>query len=82
MDFQYTPEQDAFRAEVRDWLAANLDPALCVDDPKDERVAPDRETFEKRRLWQRAMYAGGWVGCCLAHRIWRTRRRPAGTSHF
>ena len=62
MDFQYTPEQDAFRAEVRGWLAANLDPALCVDDPKDERVAPDRETFEKRRIWQRSMYAGGWVG--------------------
>ena len=62
MDFQYTPEQDAFRAEIRDWLTANLDPALCVDDPKDERVAPDRETFEKRRIWQRTMYAGGWVG--------------------
>ena len=62
MDFQYTPEQDAFRTEVRGWLAANLDPALCVDDPKDERVAPDRETFEKRRLWQRSMYDSGWVG--------------------
>ncbi len=62
MDFQYTPEQDTFRAEVRDWLAANLDPALCVDDPKDERVAPDRETFDKRRIWQRTMYDSGWVG--------------------
>ena len=62
MDFQYTPEQDAFRAEVRGWLVANLDPALCVDDPKDERVAPDRETFEKRRHWQRSMYDSGWVG--------------------
>ena len=62
MDFQYTPEQDTFRTEVRDWLAANLDPALCVDDPKDERVAPDRETFEKRRIWQRTMYDSGWVG--------------------
>lgn len=62
MDFQYTPEQDALRAEVRGWLATNLDPALCVDDPKDERVAPDRETFEKRRIWQRTMYASGWVG--------------------
>ena len=62
MDFQYTPEQDAFRTEVRDWLAANLDTALCVDDPKDERVAPDRETFEERRIWQRTMYASGWVG--------------------
>ncbi len=62
MDFQYTPEQDAFRAEVRSWLAANLDPSLCVDDPKDERVAPDRETFEERRIWQRTMYDSGWVG--------------------
>ena len=62
MDFQYTPEQDAFRTEVRNWLAANLDSALCVDDPKDERVAPDRETFEKRRIWQRTMYDCGWVG--------------------
>ena len=62
MDFQYTPEQDTFRTEVRDWLAVNLDSALCVDDPKDERVAPDRETFEKRRIWQRTMYDSGWVG--------------------
>lgn len=62
MDFQYTPEQDTFRTEVRGWLATNLDPSLCVDDPKDERVAPDRETFEKRRIWQRTMYDSGWVG--------------------
>ena len=74
MDFQYTPEQDAFRAEVRGWLAANLDPALCVDDPKDERVAPDRETFEKRRLWQRSMYDSGWVGVA-----WPTEYGGRGT---
>jgi len=40
MDFQYTPEQETFRDEVKDWLEANLVPDLCVDDPKDERVAP------------------------------------------
>jgi alkylation response protein AidB-like acyl-CoA dehydrogenase len=62
MDFQYTPEQEAFRAEVRGWLAANLPPDLCVDDARDERVAPDRETFERRRMWQRTMHAAGWVG--------------------
>ena len=45
MDFQYTPEQETFRAEVKDWLEANLIPDLCVDDPKNERVAPDHETL-------------------------------------
>lgn len=62
MDFQYTPEQEAFRAKVRGWLATNLAPDLCVDDARDERIAPDRETFERRRVWQRTMYEAGWVG--------------------
>src|SRR5881296_4723001 len=62
MDFQYTPEQETFRAEVRSWLEAHLPPDLCVDDARDERVAPDRETFERRRAWQKTMHAAGWVG--------------------
>ena len=45
MDFHYSEEQERFRHELRRWLAANLPPDLCVDDPTDERVAPDRETF-------------------------------------
>ena len=43
MYFQYTPEQETLRDEVKDWLEANLVPDLCVDDPKDERVAPDHK---------------------------------------
>jgi alkylation response protein AidB-like acyl-CoA dehydrogenase len=62
MDFQYTPEQEAFRKELSGWLDANLPDDLRVDDPTDERVAPDRETFERRRAWQRRMYEAGWVG--------------------
>jgi hypothetical protein len=62
MDFQNTPEQEAFRQELRGWLAANLPRELCVDDPTDERVAPDRPTFEKRVAWQRIMCKAGWVG--------------------
>jgi len=62
MDFSYTPEQEAFRIEVRNWLASNLPPELCIDDPADERVAPNRTIFEKRRAWQAKMYAAGWVG--------------------
>ena len=62
MDFQYTPEQETFRAEVRSWLEAHLPPDLCVDDARDERVAPDRETFEQRQVWQKTMHTAGWVG--------------------
>ena len=62
MDFQYSPEQETFRSELRGWLEAHLPEELCVEDAMDERVAPDRPTFEKRRAWQRSMYEAGWVG--------------------
>ncbi len=62
MDFADSPEHAAFRAEIRHWLAANLPPELCVDDAADQRIAPDRETLEKRIRWQKTMNAAGWVG--------------------
>ena len=62
MDFEWGPEHESFRREFRDWLAANLPPELCLDDAADDRVASDRETFEKRRAWQKTMHAAGWVG--------------------
>ena len=62
MDFEYAPEQQAFRSEFRAWLAKNLPPDLCLDDPADDRVASDRETFERRRAWQKTMHEAGWVG--------------------
>src|SRR5438093_2225465 len=62
MDFEYSPVQHAFYREFRDWLTANLPPELCLDDASDDRVASDRETFERRRAWQKTMHAAGWVG--------------------
>jgi alkylation response protein AidB-like acyl-CoA dehydrogenase len=62
MDFQYSREQDVFREQLREWLEANLPPDLRVEDAQDERVAPDRETFERRVAWQKKMHAAGWVG--------------------
>src|ERR1700738_3550248 len=62
MDFTYSAEQESFRQEIRGWLETNLTDDLRIEDPTDERVAPDRETFERRRDWQRRMYAAGWVG--------------------
>jgi alkylation response protein AidB-like acyl-CoA dehydrogenase len=62
MDFADTPEHAAFRAELRAWLDANLTDDLKVDDAQDQRVAPDRETLEKRIAWQKKMHQAGWVG--------------------
>ena len=66
MNFELAPEHEAFRKEFRGWLAANLPPELCLDDPADDRVASDRETFEVRRAWQKQMHAAGWVGIAWA----------------
>ncbi|MBV9829903.1 MAG: acyl-CoA dehydrogenase [Alphaproteobacteria bacterium] len=62
MDFADAPDHAAFRREFRDWLDANLTDDLKVEDASDSRVAPDRETLEKRIAWQKKMYAAGWVG--------------------
>ena len=62
MDFEYSPEHESFRKELCDWLATHLPSDLCLDDAADDRVASDRETFERRRAWQKTMHAAGWVG--------------------
>src|SRR6516225_4062762 len=62
MDFEFAAEHETFRKQFRDWLSANLSPDLCLDDASDDRVASDRETFERRCVWQKTMHAAGWVG--------------------
>src|SRR3989442_8815326 len=62
MDFEYAPEQEAFRKEFRASLAAHLPADLRVDDPVDDRVASNREMFERRVAWQKTMHKAGWVG--------------------
>ena len=47
MDFEYTPEQEAFRVEVRAWLSANFPSELAIDDPMDERIAPNQARSSK-----------------------------------
>ena len=54
MDLRYTPEQDAFRAQARAWLAANV--------PKEPLASFDtREGFEAHRAWEAKLQAGGWA---------------------
>ena len=49
MDLAYTPKQQAFRVEVRSWLAANL--------PKAPLASYDtREGFEQHREWERRLF--------------------------
>ena len=53
MDLTYTPEQEAFRAEVRDWLASNV--------PSQPLVSFDTEAgFAAHREWERTLAAGNW----------------------
>ena len=60
MDFDFTPEQEAFRKEVRHWLETNL-----PDDLRGRAFAAsraDHEEVRKLRAWQKKMYEGGYVG--------------------
>jgi len=53
MDIVFTPEQTAFRAEVREWLRANL--------PKKRLKSFDtQEGFEEHREWEKVLYSGRW----------------------
>ena len=54
MDLSFTAEEEAFAAEVREWLDANLELAPAFDTLADE-IAWGRE-------WQRRLAAGRWVG--------------------
>lgn len=59
MDFDYTPQEDAFRQEMRSWLEAN--PAEGYDSVTFETIDPD-ERFEMKLKWQQKLHAAGLVG--------------------
>jgi alkylation response protein AidB-like acyl-CoA dehydrogenase len=59
MDFSYSPEDEAFRKEVRDWLGENL--------PESWRATQDslttrEDSFQIALEWQKRLYKRGWVG--------------------
>jgi alkylation response protein AidB-like acyl-CoA dehydrogenase len=54
MDFDLSPEDEAFRREFRAWLAAHT--------PPDVDVAATFEEAETLRDWQRTLHSGRWVG--------------------
>ena len=58
MDLSFTPEEEAFRAEVRSWLDANL-PAEWRHGGSGGYREQEEEGIQ--REWQRRLYEGGWL---------------------
>ena len=53
MDLRFTPEQVAFRDEVRTWLGENI-----PDEPLPSMDTP--EGFEAHRRWERTLFDARW----------------------
>ncbi len=60
MDFDFTPEQQAFRAEVRAWLPAHVPADLKGRSFTSSRA--DRAEVDRLREWQRTLHKAGYVG--------------------
>ena len=60
MDFDFTPEQQAFRAEVRDWLGKHVPADLKGRGFAASRA--DRAEVDRLREWQRTLHKAGYVG--------------------
>ncbi len=54
MDLRFSPEDEAYRQQLRSWLEANM--------PRDPEPEDQDAAFAYRRAWQRKLYEGGWVG--------------------
>jgi alkylation response protein AidB-like acyl-CoA dehydrogenase len=53
MHLHYTPEQDAFRAEVRAWMEAHV--------PKEPLITLEcREGYDQHVVWERTLASGNW----------------------
>ncbi len=72
MRHQDTPEEAAFRAEARAWLAAHARLRDGRSDwsrgPRDHGPESEAAFFERCRAWQRTLFDGGWAGI-----TWPTR---------
>ncbi len=54
MDLSLTDEEQAFRDELREWIA--------LHHPGEPPSVGDQALFEFEREWQRKLHAGGWAG--------------------
>jgi len=54
MDIQFSPDEQRFRAECRDWLYANV--------PADKRPMDAADAIHFDKAWQRRLFDAGWAG--------------------
>lgn len=59
MDFNFTPEEEAFRQELRSWLQSHLPAGY---DPKHFDDIDADARFEYQRSWQKTAHQDRWVG--------------------
>ena len=59
MDFNFSPEDEAFRAEFRAWLEANRQYAMPMRGPM---AGEGDGEWDARVKWQRRLYDGRWMG--------------------
>ena len=59
MNFGYSPEQEAFRNEVRAWLEANQPPSMTR---AEKETADDEFLWQRLKDWHKRLYAAGWAG--------------------
>ena len=60
IDFATSPEEQAFRASLREWLAANLPEGWGTPRCPKPQGAAEKVAFARK--WQRVLYDGGWSG--------------------
>ena len=66
VDLTLTPDEQAFRDELRAWLEENH--------PGPAPQGGDQVQYEFEREWQRKLHAGGWAGVVVAEGVRRPRR--------
>jgi alkylation response protein AidB-like acyl-CoA dehydrogenase len=54
LDLSFTPEEEAFRSEVRAWLATNMPPRPLAS-------FDTREGFDEHRAWEHRLHKAGWA---------------------
>jgi alkylation response protein AidB-like acyl-CoA dehydrogenase len=54
MEFNFTPEDDRFRAQAREWLNVNV--------PRIRRPHGGKEMSDYDRAWQKTQFDAGWAG--------------------
>jgi alkylation response protein AidB-like acyl-CoA dehydrogenase len=59
MDFEYKPEHEEFRRELREWLERNL-PDGWIEDGQE--IPDGKERIQFLQDWQRQLYDGNWAG--------------------